>query len=816
MRELYEEQLAQEHEGYQQGIDRYWKSINNSLVSDSESNSGYGRTLINHSIHSVGGGIEDWVAEVRSGKGKTLGKIATKLELVSPKLAACLALKSVIDAVSKRSALGTSCVLIGSLIEDEVRYSKFKALHPQDFKITLDEVTERTTNRTVRRVALHHKAKMKYGIEHDSWSKRDRYLIGSKILSVIISKTGLVQITKVPTSNKKRVWSIVATQDTLDWIQKAHEAGECLSPVLMPMVHPPKKWSALTGGGYLSENYHDIPLIKATGKNYLEDVSWEEMPQVYKTTNALQETGYTIDTRVLEVVQTAWASGWGDGGLPQKDLIEVPISPFADLTIKKADMTPSQREELRGWSREAAKIHNKNAKSLSKKVAFIRTLQLAERFSGRTIYFPHNRDFRGRLYPISPFLTYQSTKVAKSLLKFAEPAPIETDEQEKCLLLHGANCWGLDKIRLSERLLAMELIHEDILLWAADPYENRGWREADSPWEMLQFSFEYADYHKIGRGFASSLICSVDGSINGTQHMSAILRDPVGAKATNLSPSEIPQDLYQNLSDDVEALLKESDEEKEKCKAWLDSGFLVRKLTKRPVMTKSYSSTRQSCTRYIDEYISDKRDEGKPPEWLMREDLRMSMFLTGHLWAAMNDRLSGQAVFMEWIKKIAALYAKENLPFTWTPPNGLTVSQRYTDMTTQRVRTTIDGSFVQVNLSEPNPKKSCTRRNRQGASPNFIHSMDTAHLDATVEENLKHDPHMPMAFVHDSYGCRAADMPVMKKNIKKTFVDLYTKTDIVRDVYEEALYLFGDATPEMPVRGNFDLNQVLDSDYFFN
>lgn len=45
-------------------------------------------------------------------------------------------------------------------------------------------------------------------------------------------------------------------------------------------------------------------------------------------------------------------------------------------------------------------------------------------FSGRTLWFPMNMDFRGRVYPAPPILNHIGDDVSRSLLVFARKQPL--------------------------------------------------------------------------------------------------------------------------------------------------------------------------------------------------------------------------------------------------------------------------------------------------------------------------------------------------------------------------------------------------------
>jgi DNA-directed RNA polymerase len=118
-------------------------------------------------------------------------------------------------------------------------------------------------------------------------------------------------------------------------------------------------------------------------------------------------------------------------------------------------------------------------------------------------------------------------------------------------MIHGANLFGYDKAALAERIDWVSERQELIARTAHDPFADRWWTEADKPWSFLSWVMEYGAYLDGGDGFVSTLPVSVDGSCNGLQHFSAMLRDPVGGAAVNLVPSDRPSDIYQRVADVV-------------------------------------------------------------------------------------------------------------------------------------------------------------------------------------------------------------------------------------------------------------------------
>ena len=812
-RDLLLEEYELERDSIDIGIEKYRKSVRKAVASGSESTTRYGNNIVNSTVNVVSEGIIDHIESSYLGIPGHLAASSKLLIQLDPDISAFMGLKVVVDNLSTPMGMTNVAIKVGQHIEDEVRFLKFKKENPSGFKKVKDEVVERTTNRNNRRIAINYTMKFKYGVEHLPWSKQESYQVGMTLIHIITEKTGLVRQAKVGWGKGKTKINLQATDETIWWLEKANSKSEMLNPVFQPMIHPPKRWTSLFNGGYWLSELRLNKLIKASNHCYIEELEHDEMPLVYSTTNALGATSWRVDEDILKVVKVAWEQGWQNAGLPSKDQIEIPPSPFAHMDIKKKDMTPDQKLQLRQWSVSAARIHNLNAKSMSKKLRLIRTIQTADKFMGRGIYFPHSRCFRGRLYPTPSFLSYQSESYAKALLRFNTKLPIETKEQADALKKHGANCIGYDKYTLEDRLNAIDNMNDEVIAWATDPFEHRGWLDVDSPWESLQFAYEWKGFTEQGYGYLSDLCVSVDGSINGSQHCSAMLRDPVGAKATNLYPNKTPSDLYNILSEDVRSSLSEKDDDI--ARDWVNSDLLTRKLVKRPVMTRAYSSTKQSCRQYLEDYVIEQRAIGNE-SWDVRKDFRHTMYACDALWLEMAERLKGQTLFMEWLKDIVEIYAENNIPFTWKAPNGFIVFQRYTQMTKTRVKTTIDGEFYRGLLHLPNEKKSCKRRNKQGCAPNVIHSMDAAHLDLTANAMLDKYPGMSFGMVHDSFGCHAARMPEMLTAIKETFVKMYQENNIIHQIYDDCCDLFGDVTPQPPELGDFDITKVLESDYFFS
>jgi DNA-directed RNA polymerase len=71
------------------------------------------------------------------------------------------------------------------------------------------------------------------------------------------------------------------------------------------------------------------------------------------------------------------------------------------------------------------KEHQKNRETHGLRCEFLLRLSIAQCFKTvNHIYFPHNMDFRGRVYPIPPHLNHMGADINRGLLEFAEGKPL--------------------------------------------------------------------------------------------------------------------------------------------------------------------------------------------------------------------------------------------------------------------------------------------------------------------------------------------------------------------------------------------------------
>lgn len=806
------EQLRLEDDLVNHGVERYRKSVDQAEDQNRVSDTGYGRRLMQRLVQPVSDALKEVVKDTRPGN---YGKYKSLIRGLDPDVLAYIGVKTVLDNLHAGCTVTSVVMNIGLRIEDEIRFSSFRDINPEYYDALMRDFNKKNTKayRHMRNVLTVVSAKK--GFKWDSWAKTSRVGVGSIILNAITTSTDLVEITrKRAGSSMRSAYILVPTDEAVEWISSYHAFKSILHPYTKPCVIQPDEWAGLYNGGYWSQPMRmRHPLIKGLNKDQKKFVEDHDLHRVYTAVNKVQNTAWRVNTRVLEVMEDAWNNNW-DVGLPKKEPYEIPKF-SRDTEVE--DMDEETKAEFMKWKAEAAKLYSAEISRKSKSFEISRIISMAKSYTAYgDFWFVYQCDFRGRLYASSSGLNPQGAEYNKALLRFSEGVPLG-EHGLKWLSVHGANCYGVDKVSFDDRLRWVSDNERFIIASAHDPHSNKEfWTGAECPFMFLAFCFEYTDavHSKDPTQYISTLPVGMDGSCNGIQNFSAMLRDAVGGAATNLVDSDKPKDIYQEVADraaylinksDVSAILSDSQADWQRFMG-VHSG-LPRKLTKRAVMTLPYGCTKYSCFDFVYEAL----DEIDPDFFKDRQ--KAVAYFTDFLWQAIEDVVIAARAAMDWLQEVAKITAKRQLPVWWVSPVGFPVYQDNKSTKATRVSTALMGKTTRLTLQEPTRKIS-SRKQVQGIAPNFVHSLDAAHMmlcvTAAHEAGIK-----SFAMIHDDFGTHAGNTERFHEIIRESFVDMYKNNEPLEDLYVSCSLTVQEPLPPVPDYGDLDINEVLKSTYFF-
>jgi DNA-directed RNA polymerase len=796
-------QLELEEEAIGLGMKRYEEARANG-----EDTLPPGLRLIKAAVEPTAAAIEQFITEGLKGKAsRSVGVVRYLDQFEDRKVVAFVTAKVIFNHITKMSTVGAVAGDIASRLEDCLNFNDLKAQEPKLYKQLLKKL-ETSRDERHRHIVL--RIQQRYAkVVPIKWGYTEKVRLGMALIGLFEQATGLVKVEKFVRGANDTPHIVVPTEETAKWLADGHARCALMSPMAMPMVVKPLPWKSPFGGGYLTKQMR-FPLIKTANRNYLEDLKQVDMPMVYKAVNALQETPWSINKAILHVMKEVWDGGGRLGKLPHRDPLPLPPKTF--------DQENPDPEELKAWKKQAAKVYEENIRAASKRAGMSSKLWMAEKYENiDAFYYVHNLDWRGRAYPVATFLNPQGTDSDKALLLFAEGKALG-ENGARWLAIHGANTFGIDKVTFDERVQWVIDHQGQILEAAMNPLDgSRWWAEADSPYMFLAFCYEWlaltmhTDLGNDQEDFISHLPCSWDGACNGLQNFSALLRDEVGGAAVGLVPSDKPSDIYSEVAKAANTLMQaDADEGSSLGAKW--AGKMTRKLSKPNTMTTPYGATKRGMCQQIEGVFQKMRGEGLE----VQADLKDCQYLADTNYRAIGKVVVAAHLAMDWLKEAARVAASNGLPVSWTTPSGLLVLQSYREQVGKRLDFDVAGRRVQLMLKNEGDKLD-GRKQAAGISPNFIHSLDAAHMMRTVAYCV--DTGLTdFAMIHDSYGSHAGAAETLRDLLRRAFVDQYSG-EVLEDFKAQLAAQLPEALaaelPELPPSGSLDLEGVMHSEYFF-
>ncbi|ODQ68567.1 mitochondrial RNA polymerase [Nadsonia fulvescens var. elongata DSM 6958] len=558
-----------------------------------------------------------------------------------------------------------------------------------------------------------------------------------------------------------------------------------IQPHHLPMLIKPKPWTSWNNGGYyMSKSYVMRTKESPEQQAYLKEASKRgAMNEVFEGLNVLGNTSWTINKDIFKVVMQLWNTG--------KPFLDIPgISDDVELPTEPArNVDPAIR---RDWLRECRAIVNRNQADHSQRCDTNYKLEIARAFLGERLYFPHNMDFRGRAYPLSPHLNHLGSDLSRGLLMFWNGREVGA-RGFRWLKIQLANVFGFDKASFNDREKFADNHIKDIYDSAEKPLDGqKWWMTADDPWQALAVCMELSKAYSMDdpTKFVSRLPIHQDGTCNGLQHYAALGGDIEGANQVNLIPSDKPQDIYSEVANIVRARIN-NDFENGNETAALIKDHISRKVVKQTVMTNVYGVTFIGARAQIAKQIKDLPHIGPENIFIV------ASYLTINVFAAVRSLFHAAHLIQDWLGECAKMISKAvriditnrvakngNRPdfmssVIWTTPLGLPIVQPYRDFLKKQISTNLQTVYI----TDPyalEPVKS--RKQVSAFPPNYIHSLDATHMLMSAIECGKKN--LSFAAVHDSYWTHAADVDDMNSILRDAFIRLH-EVDLVTKLKTE-------------------------------
>ncbi|CAI7592671.1 unnamed protein product [Penicillium glandicola] len=739
------------------------------------------------------------------------------LQALDPDRLAALTLLSVMaifsrQGMDKGTKLSALASIVGKELQDELiadtYLKRYKSMDPGRLKA----LKQTLANRKDKQGRLRWRSLVeKINAEEESivWSSRSQVKIGGVLMGM------LVEVAKVPVWSedpitKKRTLNMqpafnhsyqihfgrrsghIHMNDKLVEIVAREPPAELLARHL-PMVCKPKPWTGPRSGGY---KIYESNLVRTTPGEllqpaYLKAVLKDDgLKEIRAGLDVLGGTGWKINQQVFDVMLEAWNDGEAIGKLaplhPELEMPEQP-SPDADYTTQKL------------WQQKIREIENLRSGYHSIRCFQNFQLEVARAFRKEVFYLPHNIDFRGRAYPLPPYMNQMGADNSRGLLLFDKGKALGPSGM-RWLKIQIANLFGFDKASMSEReQFTMDNLDDVLDSANAGLHGRRWWLKAEDPWQLLAACCELRNALQLPDPleYVSHLPIHQDGSCNGLQHYAALGGDRVGAQQVNLEPSDRPSDVYTGVCEFVKVAIAEDAANGDRLAQLLD-GRVTRKIVKQTVMTNVYGVTFLGATRQVKRQLIDYL-----PDLSGIDRNNAAFYIATKIFGALGSMFNGaheiqywlgdcaqritQSITPEQIEELtqAALLPKDERDgdfmtstdpeksfrstVIWTTPLGLPVVQPYRTRKTRRVHTSLQA----ISLVEPGSDDVVAKRKQlQAFPPNFIHSLDATHM--IMSANACHEAGLTFSAVHDSFWTHAADIDQMNLILRDAFVQMHS------------------------------------------
>ena len=487
----------------------------------------------------------------------------------------------------------------------------------------------------------------------------------------------------------------------------------------------------------------------------------------------------------------------------------------------------------------------------SKIIEFDLTMARSKLIGDNTFYQYVEADYRGRIYYTTPFLNFQGNDLARGQMLFAKGKPM-TDEGLRRLKIHIACCYNetYSKDNLPEWLTTDYLPYlkdeelDDISVDKMTLEDREAWTDnnikklieiadkeiidsnAEKPISLLASVLEIKDALDKEE-YITYLPIPIDGSNNGWQHLCAMSKDKEAGELVGIVPQDIQKDFYVQCAKDLIKRVPEWFEERQMPMKHIRKG-----IAKRGSMTRAYSAGVQKIAEnmYLDCHVEGYLDRYNITE----EDCEL---LAKHLIKAIDEVCAGPLQTMKFLQKIAEAeiaseYSKniKQKSIRWTTPSGFPViyeafvenefkEKAIISCSKRKVKPIItkeDGSKEETDTiriqhvgKEPTDKPKI-RSFMSGISPNFVHSMDAAHMSKVISKWGA-----DFGAVHDSFSVHACDVDELLDLIKEEFIIMYSYSNFFEVIEKMIITNPDNFNYNQPKLGSLDIREVKNSDYFF-
>lgn len=647
------------------------------------------------------------------------------------------------------------------------------------------------------------------GLNKSSFSRKNREDFGHHMLR-IVEKSNVINIFNIRKNTGKRWCDRVVVSFTNEILQELHKRHtDVISYAALlyrPMLVPPVPHTTTSSGGNL------LPYVRKPVVQRFKDVMWDETVVQHGSTpsemvveglNGMMHTEWSINEQVYTVMNNLFRNNTRACNLPAYE--------FSAFDYPEPYPKDGAKEDQAKWCAHKQEAYSNWYKEERARGRMLVRLKLAkDMIKYKFFYQLYTCDFRGRANAACDLLSPQSSDFDRGLIHFANTEK-QTPSGLYWLKVHLANLFDKDKESFSDRV---KWIDDNMGMFKEinkDPYATLGLWMSDKKKKNPSFQRLAAIFELCRTDGLTQLPVQMDGSCNGVQHWAALMKTEELANMVNLVKADKPQDLYQYVANLITDLMQQDKDNDTKSGLWakqfLDhwDNNINRSVVKRAVMTDPYGVTLFGIRRYC-------RSEGHL-DWVSKDKIagavmELATFIDKALKGTLVEPNKGKV----WLKAVSDIASELNKNLEWTTPCGFNVVHQYYELVTRRSVTKLF-NMKELYFGYPDKNTIDPKQVNLAISPNYIHSLDASHMWCTIRRMLLSGIDS-LSMVHDSYGCHAPCVPMMREYTKEEFC-LMHKQPLLENLKIQLEKILNVPLPELPSQGQYDITETLNAEYLF-
>jgi len=814
--DLKEQQLILEQEARDIASSKIYRDLATAVRQGRFDETVYGNALLKTYYLPIQSKIEEYLDSDLKGFTKQTQNYV-KLLCNDSKLLAYITLQTIVKVLAQKNNNVKPATLARAITNNLRIQQTFNTANEFNPKLIAYLGNEYRRASARRKRSLMEKHLLEYQDTHNVNTSSMEVKAGSVLIELVIQAgVGLIETKKVweKRSSKYPLLFVSFTDEVISSLANSYYIPDTIA-LYPPMLVPPTDWTELKKGGYLSVDFSFVKL-KGKGRKVLQNADFSKPMSAI---NKLQRTAWRVNKKIADIIYDVYDNNVIDpsspptlprlyGGLPSS--VPTNIRDVFEWKDWVENPTPQQRTEWGQWNRKREKISVELDGEKGRRIQYLMTMGVVEKMIDYDrFYYVYQLDYRGRVYPITDFFNPQSKGYVKAMLEFADGQYL-TPVGLRWLKIHIANCYGLDKMPLDDRVKWAEDNHTMLLNIARSPQEAlSSWVDSDSPYEFLAGCMAYED-HILGNKV--HLPIQLDAVNSGVQIYSGLLLDKKGAASTCVIGQE-RADLYREVADlnnhkleigDYPKFIEFTTKAGEQrilntiVEATSLRGKFTRSMTKPNVMTLPYSVTPQGMMQQnldiMDEYVLEQKDFWKGDGWVVNKvwtDVTLS---------SINEIVKGAKAGQVYLRDVAKLH---NEPIMWhTPIYELPVFQALYNTKQLRVKTVLGTLSITETLDESKKSKQLS-----SIAANYIHSIDATLLFYVVD-HLGAD----IGTIHDCFLVH----PNQGEEVRRWYREAYVMVMSSKPLEKFSNELDPEGKIEIPYINTLDLEEVYKSEYIIS